>query len=511
MRFVYFTHSLASCWNHGNAHFLRGVLRELVAARPRRHRARARRAPGAARTCSPTPARAAADAWQAALSRADSHGLSARCRPGRPGRRRRRRPRPRVERARPGRPARRAPPRRRAVHAAVPRHAPPRRQRPGGHARLRPRRLRRRARLRRDAGRGLSRLGLGRPRLRLARGRRHRACSTRPPTEAAREGAVWIGNWGDGERTAELESFLLAPTAALGLPLDIHGVRYPDDGAAPCSPATARTTAAGCPTTARPRSSPEHLLTIHVPRRFYADAAARHPDHPRVRGAGLRHPARLGAVAGRARACSPPARTTSSPRTARRCGRHLAALAQRARAPRRPRRARPGHDPRPPHLRAPGRRAARHRRDGLRRLMRIAFYGSSLLSSYWNGAATYYRGLLSALAPLGHEITFYEPDAFDRQSHRDIEPPDYARVVVYPATADGLALGARPKPRRPTSSSRPAASACSTTSCSPASWPTPGPARCASSGTSTPPPRWTRCAPTRPTRSAPRCRSSTSS
>ena len=66
--------------------------------------------------------------------------------------------------------------------------------------------------------------------------------------------------------------------------------------------------------------------------------------------------------------------------------------------------------------------------------MRIAFYGSSLLSSYWNGAATYYRGLLSELARHGHAITFYEPDAFDRQKHRDIEPPDYARVVVYPAT-----------------------------------------------------------------------------
>ena len=70
--------------------------------------------------------------------------------------------------------------------------------------------------------------------------------------------------------------------------------------------------------------------------------------------------------------------------------------------------------------------------------MNIAFYGSSLLSSYWNGAATYYRGLLGALAPLGYHITFYEPDAFDRQSHRDIEPPDWARSVVYPATPDGL-------------------------------------------------------------------------
>jgi spore maturation protein CgeB len=66
--------------------------------------------------------------------------------------------------------------------------------------------------------------------------------------------------------------------------------------------------------------------------------------------------------------------------------------------------------------------------------MRIAFYGSSLLSSYWNGAATYYRGLLGELARRGYEITFYEPDAFERQSHRDIDPPDWAQVVVYPAT-----------------------------------------------------------------------------
>lgn len=70
--------------------------------------------------------------------------------------------------------------------------------------------------------------------------------------------------------------------------------------------------------------------------------------------------------------------------------------------------------------------------------MRIAFYGSSLLSSYWNGAATYYRGILSALAELGHSIVFYEPDAFDRQKHRDIEPPSWATVQVYPATPEAL-------------------------------------------------------------------------
>jgi spore maturation protein CgeB len=70
--------------------------------------------------------------------------------------------------------------------------------------------------------------------------------------------------------------------------------------------------------------------------------------------------------------------------------------------------------------------------------MKIAFYGSSLLSSYWNGAATYYRGLLRDLASRGYQITFYEPDAFDRQQHRDIDPPEWARSVVYPATEDAL-------------------------------------------------------------------------
>ncbi len=70
-------------------------------------------------------------------------------------------------------------------------------------------------------------------------------------------------------------------------------------------------------------------------------------------------------------------------------------------------------------------------------MIRIAFFGSSLVSAYWNGAATYYRGLLRALAARGHEITFFEPDAFGRQQHRDIADPPWARVVVYPATRTG--------------------------------------------------------------------------
>lgn len=70
--------------------------------------------------------------------------------------------------------------------------------------------------------------------------------------------------------------------------------------------------------------------------------------------------------------------------------------------------------------------------------MRIAFYGSSLVSAYWNGAATYYRGLLRALALLGYDITFYEPDVYDRQKHRDMDPPTWCRVVVYPGAVAAL-------------------------------------------------------------------------
>jgi spore maturation protein CgeB len=65
--------------------------------------------------------------------------------------------------------------------------------------------------------------------------------------------------------------------------------------------------------------------------------------------------------------------------------------------------------------------------------LNIAFFGSSLVSAYWNGAATYYRGIIRALHERGHRVTFFEPDAFERQQHRDIPDPEWAKVVVYPA------------------------------------------------------------------------------
>ena len=67
--------------------------------------------------------------------------------------------------------------------------------------------------------------------------------------------------------------------------------------------------------------------------------------------------------------------------------------------------------------------------------MKIAFFGSSLVSSYWNGAATYYRGIVHALAQRGHELVFLEPDAYERQQHRDIDDPPWAEVVVWEPTA----------------------------------------------------------------------------
>jgi spore maturation protein CgeB len=68
--------------------------------------------------------------------------------------------------------------------------------------------------------------------------------------------------------------------------------------------------------------------------------------------------------------------------------------------------------------------------------LNIAFFGSSLVSAYWNGAATYYRGIIRALHGRGHDVTFYEPDAYDRQKHRDIDDPPWAKVRVYSAEGE---------------------------------------------------------------------------
>jgi spore maturation protein CgeB len=68
--------------------------------------------------------------------------------------------------------------------------------------------------------------------------------------------------------------------------------------------------------------------------------------------------------------------------------------------------------------------------------MRIFVFGSSITSCYWNGAATYYRGIYKQLHLLGHEITFAEPDAFGRQQKRDSGDFSYVRSVVFGGPED---------------------------------------------------------------------------
>jgi spore maturation protein CgeB len=66
--------------------------------------------------------------------------------------------------------------------------------------------------------------------------------------------------------------------------------------------------------------------------------------------------------------------------------------------------------------------------------MRIFVFGSSIQSSYWNGAATYYRGCYKYLARRGHQIIFAEPDAYGRQEHRDTGDFSYVHSLVYEPT-----------------------------------------------------------------------------
>ncbi|UYY77572.1 glycosyltransferase [Sphingomonas sp. R1] len=90
-----------------------------------------------------------------------------------------------------------------------------------------------------------------------------------PAQEGDRQGLVWIGNWGDGERTEELEHFLFRPAADAGLPLDIYGVRYPAEATAMLARRGARYHG-WAPNAHAPAIFAQHLATVHVPRRYYA-------------------------------------------------------------------------------------------------------------------------------------------------------------------------------------------------------------------------------------------------
>jgi spore maturation protein CgeB len=92
----------------------------------------------------------------------------------------------------------------------------------------------------------------------------------RPPAvESPREGLIWIGNWGDDERSAELEQFLLAPARAAGLSLDVHGVRYPPSALERLA-AYGATYRGWTPNTGAQDLFARRLATVHVPRGAYA-------------------------------------------------------------------------------------------------------------------------------------------------------------------------------------------------------------------------------------------------
>jgi spore maturation protein CgeB len=100
----------------------------------------------------------------------------------------------------------------------------------------------------------------------------HEAADTRlfrpPADEPERKGLVWIGNWGDGERSAELENYLFRPAQEAGLPLDIYGVRYPAEALATLQ-RYGINYRGWLPNARAPEVFGNHLATVHVPRRFY--------------------------------------------------------------------------------------------------------------------------------------------------------------------------------------------------------------------------------------------------
>ena len=275
MRIVYFTHSLASCWNHGNAHFLRGVIDELLG---RGHDVRvyepkdawsfanllADHGPAgldAYRTSYPrlsSETYAEEDDVAALAADADLvivHEWTALETVAALGRAR----------------ARGAPYRllfhdthHRAVSAPAQMQAYPLESFDGVLA----------------FGEALSEVYR-----RRGWGNRvwtwHEAADVRrfhPPAQAPeqageqagdREGLVWIGNWGDGERTEELQEFLFLPAEEAGLALDVYGVRYSRRARRILEQHGARYHGWAA-NAAAPAIFAGHLATVHVPRRYYA-------------------------------------------------------------------------------------------------------------------------------------------------------------------------------------------------------------------------------------------------
>ena len=102
----------------------------------------------------------------------------------------------------------------------------------------------------------------------------------RPYADESRAGdLVWVGNWGDEERTTELREFLVGPVHDLALRARVHGVRYPDYARAELA-AAGIDYAGWLPNYEAPRVFARYGVTVHVPRRPYVRAL---PGVPTIR------------------------------------------------------------------------------------------------------------------------------------------------------------------------------------------------------------------------------------
>ena len=277
MRFVYFTHSLVSCWNHGNAHFLRGVFRELIA---RGHETRVFEPAGnwSLDNLLRDHGEAGLEAFRAGYPELNSVTYGADLD---------------LDRALDGADVV-------IVHewndhklvAAIGAH-----RRRGGRYTL----LFHDTHHRAVSDPGSMRaydlsgydgvLAFGETLSDVYRawgwGDRvftwHEAADTRlfkpPEVEGERAGLVWIGNWGDDERSEELEAYLFRPAAELGLPLDIYGVRYPETALGTLARHGARYLG-WLPNALAPEVFARHLAPVHVPRRLYVQQL---PGIPTIR------------------------------------------------------------------------------------------------------------------------------------------------------------------------------------------------------------------------------------
>lgn len=99
------------------------------------------------------------------------------------------------------------------------------------------------------------------------------------PTDETVGDLVWIGNWGDEERNRELTEFLLDPVRRLGLSARAHGVRYPRSALEELEKAGV-VYADWLPNWRVPRAYAQFRATVHVPRRPYVQAL---PGIPTIR------------------------------------------------------------------------------------------------------------------------------------------------------------------------------------------------------------------------------------